>query len=51
MGGPLRYITHTGSFEKKSDFNTQVILVKVIEEPRTLCTTKAEFIGGNVNQA
>ena len=29
----------------------QVILVKVTEKVRTLITTKAEFIAGNVNQA
>ena len=36
---------------KSTNFKTQVILAKVTEKARTLTTTKAEFIAGNVNQA
>ena len=34
-----------------TNFETQVIMANVTEEVRTIILTKAEFTGGNVNQA
>ena len=44
-------VVGTYSSLKSTNFKTQVILAKVTEKARTLTTTKAEFIAGNVNQA